>query len=222
MAVALTIIEVTLAVSSVVKALYDYSSSAKDAKDDIHKLAQELFALKGALEYFGMDEKSNVDDAMQDQIRDMLVMTKETIDGIQKRLDVPTSGFRRTAKSLAWPFKSSEIEKHIDSIERAKTWFIMVILKDSSDTTLAVFDEVKKLTGAVHELTLEHRTSTMIKEADDLLMWLAPANTEKLLAQATESKSPGTGKWILDAEFACWLDPRDGKQPFTWITGKCK
>lgn len=222
MAVALTVIEVVLAIGGVVKGLYDYTSSVKDAKDDIRKLAQELFALKGALEHFDLHEKNDLDDAMQSQVRDMLLMTKETLDSIHKRLEQPKSGIRKVTKSLAWPFRSAEIEKHLGSIERAKTWFIMVILKDSSDITLAVFDEMKKLNGVVHELVLGQRTTTMLKETEELLAWLSPFNSEELLVQAVHNKSPGTGQWIFDAQFAQWLDPNECKRPFTWITGKCE
>ncbi|CAM1511169.1 Fc.00g086820.m01.CDS01 [Cosmosporella sp. VM-42] len=220
MAEVLTAVEVALAITEVVKLLYGYISCVKDAKEDIQKLTQELFALKGALEHFDLDRRTEIDKNMQGQVDGMLEMTQDTLSSIQSRLRQPKSTMGKIARSLSWPFKSGEIAKHLDSIERAKTWFIMVILKDSSTTTIAIYNEMKKLVEVLHEDIINKQTTKMMRETSEMLTWLAPVNAEEMLKKATKNKIPGTGRWFLDHAFSSWLEPKDVKQPFMWINGK--
>ncbi|KAF7556362.1 hypothetical protein G7046_g6312 [Stylonectria norvegica] len=220
MAEVLTAIEVALCITEVVQLLYKYISAAKDAKDDIRKITQELFALKGALEHFNLLERTEMAEGLHAQVEGMLQMTRDTLGSIQGRLERPKSGFGKTIKTLSWPFKSSEISKHLSSIERSKTWFIMVMLRDSADTTMAIYDEMKRLAAVIHQDIVEKQTIAMMKETEELLMWLAPVNSKELLTKAAKDKIPETGRWMLDAKFSSWLDLPEAKQPFMWITGK--
>lgn len=57
-------VEVAVCITEVVKLLYNYINGVKDAKDDIRKLTQELFALKGALEHFSLHDEMGIDKTM--------------------------------------------------------------------------------------------------------------------------------------------------------------
>ncbi|KAK7432604.1 hypothetical protein QQZ08_000812 [Neonectria magnoliae] len=214
-------IEIAVVITEVVKLLYTYINEVKDARDDVRKLTQELFALKGALEHFDIHREAEIDKAIQLQVDSMLEMTRETLNSIQNRLGKPrTTTFGKAAESLSWPFRNREIQKHLDTIERAKAWFVMVILKDSSETTLAVYDEVKALVQIIHKDMVEKETTKMLQETNDLLTWLAPVDVEEMLSEATQNKVAGTGQWILDKTFFQWLEFPYVKQPMFWITGK--
>lgn len=216
-------IEIAVVITEVVKLLYTYINEVKDARDDVRKLTQELFALKGALEHFDLHRKAEIEKPMQLQVDSMLEMTQETLNSIQKRLGKPrTSTFGKAAESLSWPFRNREIQNHLDTIERAKAWFVMVILRDSSETTLAVYDQVKALVQILHQDMIEKQTAKMIQETNDLLTWLAPVDIDEMLGKATQNKVVGTGQWILDKAFFEWLEFSDVKQPMFWITGKCE
>lgn len=215
-------VEVAVCITEVVKLLYNYINGVKDAKDDIRKLTQELFALKGALEHFSLHDEMGIDKTMQPQVDNMLQMTQETLDSIQSRLGKPRlSAFGNATQSFSWPFKSREIQKHLNTIERAKTWFVMVILKDSSEITLAVYNEMKVLVQILHQQSIDKQTNKMIRETDDLLAWLAPVNVDEMLDKATQNKIPGTGRWVLDDALSDWLQSPDVKKPLIWIIGKC-
>ncbi|KAK7422239.1 hypothetical protein QQX98_001762 [Neonectria punicea] len=193
-------IEIAAVITEVVKLLHTYINEVKDARDDVRKLTQELFALKGALEHFDIHRKADIE---------------------KNRLGKPrTTTFEKAAERLSWPFRNREIQKHLDTIERAKAWFVMVILKDSSETTLAVYDEVKALVQILHKDMIEKETTKMIQETDDILTWLAPVDVEEMLGKATQNKVAGTGQWVLDKTFFQWLEFPDIKQPMFWITGK--
>jgi Mg2+ and Co2+ transporter CorA len=216
----LTALEVALCVSSVVKGLYEYVNSVKEAKDDIHRLTQELFTLKGALEHFAAHSDSGADTTVQTQVQEMLRMTQDTLEGLQGRLAAHKSRFSRAMGRLTWPFKSGEVQKHVDSIERSKTWFIMVILRDSTDRTVLVYDEMKKLSAVISEDIIERQTSKMFRETEDLLKWLAPSDSEEQLAMAAKKRTRGTGQWFLSGDSEKWLHADKVEQPFMWITGK--
>jgi hypothetical protein len=98
----------------------------------------------------------------------------------------------------------------------------MIILKDTSEATFAVYDQVKTLLEILHEDMIEKQTSKMIQERDQLLKWLAPVNVEEIIEKASQNKIPGTGRWIMDEAFSDWLELPGSKKPIVWITGKCE
>lgn len=223
MAEALTAIEVALAISSVVKGLYSYATSVKDAKQDIRRLTQELFALKSALEYFDLQSRHDIPADVRQQASEVLSLADETLKGVSTRLErAQSSRLRGAVVAATWPFKSGEMQKHIDSIERAKTWFVMVILQDGAETTRHVYDELKGLVQLVQEDIVERKTSEMTKETEILFKWLSPFDSSAQIAKAMKERAPGTGKWALREQFREWIEPQETKRPFLWISGKCE
>ncbi|KAK1671442.1 ankyrin repeat protein [Colletotrichum godetiae] len=221
MAEALTIIEVALCITEVVERLCKYVSAVKTAKDDIRKLTQELLALKGAMDHFHVQNERSPDNPLHEQARAMLKMTQETLDAIRKKLGTPkTSSLGRAVQGLAWPFRQGDIETYFATIERAKTWFIMVLMRDSLDTTASVLSEMQKLTALVHEDILARKTDQMLEETADLLKWLSPVDSENKLVSSRQDRAPGTGRWILDINFLEWQRTSKTKRPVFWITGR--
>ncbi|GKT45290.1 vegetative incompatibility protein HET-E-1 [Colletotrichum spaethianum] len=221
MAEALTIIEVALCVAEVVERLCTFVSTVKGAKDDIRKLTQELLALKGAMDYFDLQNKKNRDGSLHDQVNSMLSMTQETLDAIRQKLGTPkASSFGRAAQSLAWPFRASDVDKYLRTVERAKTWFIMVLMRDSLDVTFSVFIEMQKLTALIHEEIIARKTDRMLGETADLLKWLSPVNSEDKLVSSRQDRAPGTGNWIRDASYLAWQKGSPTQWPIYWITGR--
>ncbi|KAI3553332.1 ankyrin repeat protein [Colletotrichum abscissum] len=221
MAEALTVIEVALCITEVVERLCKYISAVKSAKDDIRKLTQELLALKGAMDHFHAQNERSMDNPLQEQARAMLKMTQETLDAIRKKLGTPkTSSLGRAAQSLAWPFRQGDIEAYFATVERAKTWFIMVLMRDSLDTTASVLSEMQKLTALVHEDIIARKTDRMLEETADLLKWLSPVDSEDKLVSSRHNRAPGTGRWIVDKTFLEWQRSTSTDRPVFWITGR--
>ncbi|GKT93342.1 ankyrin repeat protein [Colletotrichum tofieldiae] len=209
MAEVLSIVEVALCIAEVVERLCAFVSTVRGAKDDMRKLTQELLALKGALDYFGIQHKKTLDSSLHEQVHSMLSMTQETLDAIQLKLGTPkASSVGRAVQSLTWPFR------------RAKTWFIMVLMRDSLDVTLSVFVEMQKLTALVHEEIIARRTDRMLDETAGLLKWLSPVNSEDKLVSSRQDRAPGTGNWIRDASYLAWQRGGPTQRPIYWITGR--
>ncbi|KAH7327932.1 ankyrin repeat protein [Stachybotrys elegans] len=216
----LTVIEIVLAISGVVELLFDYGRQVKEAKDDIRRLTQELLTLKGTLEHFESHASKETEPETLSQVRGMLQMTNSTLETLTTQLGTHKSRLGRALGRLTWPYRSDEIQKHFETIERSKTWFIMVILKDSNDRTLQVYSEMKRLAALLHEDMVQRQTGKMLSETQQLLRWLAPSDAQQQLLAATKNKTPGTGRWIFDQHFDSWAQPGHTKLPCLWITGK--
>lgn len=152
----------------------------------------------------------------------MLKMTGETLDAIKKKLDPPANALGCAVQKLKWPFQSGDIEKYMTTLERAKTWFIMVIMRDSTDTTAAIYAEVQRLASAVREEVVLRKTDLMLRETEEIIKWLSPVSSAEELARACQDRLPGTGRWIWDDQLTAWENGDPGSHPFFWITGKCQ
>ncbi|KAK2035979.1 ankyrin repeat protein [Colletotrichum somersetense] len=221
MAELLTVVEVALCITEVVERLCVYVSAVKTAKDDIRKLTQELLALKGAMDYFDIQNKKNVDSPLHEQAHSMLAMTKETLDAVQRKLGTPkASSVGRAVQSLAWPFRAGDVDKYLGTLERAKTWFVMVLVRDSIDATSSVLVDMQKLTALIHDEIITRNTDRMLQDTADLLKWLSPVDSEDKLASSRQDRVLGTGNWIRDRSYLTWQEGDPTQRPIFWITGR--
>lgn len=223
MAEILSAIEIGLAITGIINSLFTYARSVKHAKNDIHTLAQELLALKAALDHFDLHSRADLSPELSKQATDVLTLTSETLVAINARLERSgTSRLRSAVEAAKWPFQAGEVKKHIESIERAKSWFIMVILRDSTDATQRVVEELRGLVQLVERDIMDRKESELVKETSLLLRWLAPFDSRAQLEKVTREKTPGTGQWVLGQEFQTWLHMDNVDKPFVWISGMCK
>ncbi|KAF5520555.1 Vegetative incompatibility protein HET-E-1 [Colletotrichum aenigma] len=221
MAEALTIIEVAAFITEVVDRLCTYVSAVRSAKDDIRKLTQELFALKGAMYQCNLHTKSDSFAPWQAQVQSMLALTNETLESIQKKLGTPTtSKVGQAIQSLTWPFKSDDVEQYLAAIERSKTWFIMILMRDSVDATATVLTEMQLLTAMVRQDILDKKTHQELEEIAELLKWLSPVNSRDKLRDSVADRVPGSGQWIHAGRFSAWEEGAPTNWPVFWIAGR--
>ncbi|KAE9572982.1 Vegetative incompatibility protein HET-E-1 [Colletotrichum fructicola] len=221
MAEALTVIEVAAFITEVVDRLCTYVSAVRSAKDDIRKLTQELFALKGAMYQVNLQTRSDSFEPWQTQVQSVLALTNETLDAMQKKLGTPsTSKVGQAIQSLTWPFKSDDVEHYLATIERSKTWFIMILMRDSVDTTATVLTEMQRLTSMVRQDILDKKTHQELEETADLLKWLSPVNSKDKLRDSAADRVPGSGQWIHAGRFSVWEEGGPTNWPVFWIAGR--
>ena len=119
--------------------LYTYAKSVKSAKDDIHKLSTELFALIGALEHINRQNKqsSSSDHAkgvaqvphremFQNVLDDCIRFLKE----LRTVLIIPKGQLQARRYKMLWPFKESQTRQHIERLERVKTYMVLSLVTD--------------------------------------------------------------------------------------------
>jgi hypothetical protein len=235
MADPISIAGLVISIGQIISSLYDYSCSVRDCKDDVQRLSMELFALKGVLDHIesldrpGSPNTSGVRGANDSsgQYDEMLRMTHETIKGLQERLTQPKNSFEKAKRSLTWPFVRADIDKLVARLERAKTWFILVIMGDTASVTTDIFLEVQQLSSIIRDDIISRKYDQMFRDHEDIMQWLAPIGPEEEHIRASRLRVPGTGQWFVDGPLYQWLGESEGHpllkdkiHPILWVTGK--
>jgi hypothetical protein len=104
-------LEVALCISDVIPRLYDYISAVKSAREEIRKLTQELFALRGAVEHFQAQKNANRDSSLPPDVQGMLRMARDTLETILKKLGKPPSRIGRAVEGLVWPLSGRRVRQ---------------------------------------------------------------------------------------------------------------
>lgn len=135
----LTVLGVSFQVAS---AIYSYSSDVKDAKGDIQQLSNEIFALIGVLERLKVNQdqistgkstdhsKAFSQESNQDSLRHVLQQSLEFLQDLHKRLESPKTRFQAKIQKLRWPFEQKETARHLQRLERVKTYLILSLMTD--------------------------------------------------------------------------------------------
>jgi len=232
MADPLSITGLVLAVGQVLLSLYDYGSNVKDARKDINILSEELFALKGVLEHLKAQHKpvvANLDQSESpwparydpQKFAGMLQSTGEILRSLLKSLEEPKGRFKRSMQSLKWPLDRSDVDKHLARLARVKTWFILVLMTDSSALTQDVYTEVSELTRSIQVDLKIREQQRADKVNEDLLRWLAPVGPEEDHLRACKARQPGTGMWFIKGPLSNWLRDSSSQSTMLCLRGKC-
>jgi hypothetical protein len=232
MADPLSITGLVLAVGQVLLSLYDYGSNVKDARKDINSLSEELFALKGVLEHLKAQHKPDATNLDQSEslwparydpqkFTSMLQSTSEFLQSLLKSLEEPKGRFKKSMQSLKWPLDKGDVDKHLARLGRVKTWFILVLMTDSSALTQDVYTEVNELTRSIQvDLKIREQQRTD-KANEDLLRWLAPVGPEEDHLRACKARQPGTGLWFIKGPLFDWLRNSSSQSTMLCLRGKC-
>jgi len=223
MADPLSIAGLTVSVLQVSTAVFEFVSTVKNAKDDIRRLSQEMFALKGTLDHMiALQQSSSRDARDAPQMESIIKMTSETLATISKRIAKRNTGLGKSVQMLTWPFQKGDIDKYVATLERAKTWFMMTLMQDSTDQTAAVYAEVQRLSDIVHEDIVFRRLDRMTLEVEATLRSLSPVNPVDDHLRVRRDLIPGTGQWFLDKSFEEWAEIPSSSRPMLWVKGKCE
>ena len=118
MAEPISLVGLVVTIVDVSHTLYEYVVAVKQAKNDIRRLSQELFAIKGTLDQFLIIQKLEDEGSQTDELGEMGKFTHETLNTIHKRLEKRKSKFGQAIQALAWPFNQSEVDKLVQALER--------------------------------------------------------------------------------------------------------
>lgn len=143
MAEPVSISSLVLQVAVVAGRVYDYGKQIKQAANDIRDLYAELLALKGILEQM---EKENDDaiNAGQQEIPRLFSsqpvhealskghnLLKNLLDDLDGR-QVQRSSLLGNLRNLGWPRTRTQFQEKVQQLERLKSYFILVMMRDTS------------------------------------------------------------------------------------------
>ena len=120
---------------SVCNTVTQYISNVKDAPEQRQKILNELLLMTGCLTIL----KANVDNMEllpetflslcgEDGVLDQL---KECLQTLWNRLQ-PGVGFKRFTRRVQWPFRKSEVDDLLRTMERYKTILVLVLQSDNA------------------------------------------------------------------------------------------
>lgn len=213
-------------VSNVLSSLIRYAKTAQNAKSDVRKLSEELFALKGILEHLAAQtdtvtgwEESESSPFDSDVMTRVLHTTNEFLQSLLTDLKLSESKFERLKQSLKWPFTQKEVSEHLARLERVKSWLILVLLADHNAVDRDIQEEIRDLTSAVKE-DLQVRAHERNQVANRIIIqWIAPVSPESSHLRASKRLRIGTGRWFIDGHLKRFLDQDEDR--FLFLFGKC-
>jgi hypothetical protein len=193
--------------------LYDYVQTVRSAKKEVYELYTEILALKGILEQIDQRQQvargvSAATPALEwsQQYNDTLVATKALL---QSMLDDLTSRKDSKLASLTWVRHKSFVQEQTTKVERAKSFFVLVLMNDASVSQQDVAALVKDISTLLAIDRREKEEREQEKLYNRIRARLAPFNPESFHAKAGARQQPGTGSWFLNGPFSMWLNGRD-------------
>ena len=150
----------------------------------------------------------------------MLKEAKSTLQVLDRRLNESrTTKAGRALARLNWPFKRDEIVSYIEHIEKIKSYFLVAMTTENTQTCAQILGEVKNLKIAVKSEQKLREDTTRKKAISD---WLCPCSTQKQQKIAIAPRHEDTGQWLCDGRFEKWLQGIDGNlnKNVLWLRAK--
>jgi hypothetical protein len=152
MADPISITGLVLAIPPIVRLLVAYGSGIKNAKSDIQRYISELLSLKGILEHIGMLREGNTLHCRYDEKEfwNIVHTTSENIAALHEIIEPKRPGFGSAMQRMTWTLKK-EIDQEIARLERAKTWFILLMTSDNYSSGKEILSEISWLSSSIRE-----------------------------------------------------------------------
>ncbi|KAF2760203.1 hypothetical protein EJ05DRAFT_508765 [Pseudovirgaria hyperparasitica] len=204
-----------IAIGQVTACLIDYGKNVAHAADDVARLSQELFSLQGALEYLQTDANSRVSSGTspfqmtpsfdEQKFSEMVTMTQSFLQSLLKDLEEPRKRVARLMKRLEWPLKRTDVDKHFARLERAKTWFVLVLTTESSGLVREIHSSMEVLCATLEQDLHERRQVRTTHENTAMLSWLCPVSYTTTHKQIREGRRYDAGQWFMQGPLTQFL-----------------
>ncbi|THV45515.1 hypothetical protein BGAL_0479g00010 [Botrytis galanthina] len=213
---AASVIAVVQLAQAVGGALMEYYEGVKGARDDIQRLYHSIKNLESVLK--SIDDlpptlSINIQTLLENKTG-TLSLCKNELDGIKKELDTFSKHQNHIGKlkSLIWPFKKKDVDKHVDFIDKHKHDLMLAFGVENLHISLRVHDIFEDIRGEI-------RATQRHKERGQIIEWLAKSlpdpSTEHNIAR--EKFQEGTGSWLIDGHhFNTWSKTDNS---FLWLNG---
>ncbi|KAE8381438.1 hypothetical protein BDV26DRAFT_278821 [Aspergillus bertholletiae] len=203
--------------------VYRYCKQVKNADNEIRELFGELFALKAVLEQMSKERQGALD--IQDpkspqalsseSFRHALLSTNGILTNILDDLMERQLRGKSFFKQLGWPGKKEKFQGSIIQLERLKSYFILVMVNESSAMDKEVLSSINYLT----DLGTQMREDSQKDLRQKIREWVCPFDVEASHRKARSVCQAGTGSWFIDGPFQRWFQGRE-KSRFLYLEGQ--
>ncbi|TGO50759.1 hypothetical protein BOTNAR_0380g00010 [Botryotinia narcissicola] len=218
---AASVIAVVQLAQAVGGALMEYYEGVKSARDDVQRLYHSIKNLESVLK--SIDDlpttlSINIQTLLENKTG-TLSLCKNELDGIKKELDTFSKQQDRIGKlkSLIWPFKKKDVDKHVDFIDKHKHDFMLAFGVENLQGACKV--PMSSTSRGTSQAVSEIRAAQIDKERSQIIEWLAKSlpdpSTEHNIAR--EKFQEGTGSWLIDGyHLKIWSRSENS---FLWLNG---
>lgn len=218
---------------SVFRHVYKYVRSAKGAKEEITKIAQELQSFTGILRSVQALAQSLEEDGdtYDPAIRVHHVYhCEQTLNRIQERMKRAVLKVEKgrsmgsLVQQLKWPFSKTETQEILEELERHKNNMNLGISTDSMHKMQILLSKQKEtdiIVGETRRIVREIRTEILVDSKKtrvlDFFMDTEKVNPQTSLDTNIKIRHPMTGLWLTESPvFIQWLDTPGSK---IWLSG---
>jgi chromosome segregation ATPase len=171
---AITILDFAFRISS---QIYTYTKDVKEARRDIDALSNELFALIGVIERLRHsdghgDAKINTLHSQPEFLR-VMNETLEFLQNLHATLETPQARLDKMLQKMKWPLKGEETKRHLERLERVKTYFLLSIMTND----LCVISGKRECAGA-DVVVCREQTKNIAKQIESLRSEMAERENE--------------------------------------------
>jgi hypothetical protein len=100
-------------------------------------------------------------------------------------------------------------QENTSKVERAKSFFVLVLMNDASASQHDVLTLVKDVSISLANDRREKEVLEQGKLYDRIRAWLSPFHPESIHAKSIASQQSDTGSWFLNGPLPAWLDGKD-------------
>lgn len=222
-----TLIAVLQISGTVISALYEYRNGVKSASADAARIITELNGLRGILESLlqavEKEDAASGSGAAGSRLANFQALTHPNGELKRCQADLEAvsvklggdgvgslSGWKKVRQALVWPFKEKDVEKLLQSVERAKSTMQFALSADRTVLTLEIHE-------GVNSLTQQFAASSLDKRRRGIRDWLAAPDPFPNHAAARKKRQPLTGDWFLGGElYGSW---KSTPRSFLWLYG---
>jgi hypothetical protein len=217
---------------TVISALYEYRNGVRSASTDAARIITELNSLRSILESLlqavetEAAPKTSFSDSNSSggsRLGNFQALTlpngelercQADLEAVSVKLGVdngaPLQGWKKARMALVWPFKEKDVEKLLQSVQKAKSTMQLALAADQTAMTLEIHEKVSHLTD-------HFATSSLDQRRQSIRGWLAAPDPFPNHVAAKKKRQPLTGDWFLDGEmYASW---RSSPGSFFWLYG---
>lgn len=218
-------------VSNIISSLINYAKAVQEAKSEMRKLSEELFALKGILEHLSLSEmpgdfpkRQQTDPAgpfNREVMARVLQTTSEFLQSLLKDLETPATKFKRLKQKLEWPFTQDQVNVHLAQLERVKSWLILVLTSDHLSVEREMQQDMRSLANSLRDDLRIRNQERMEMLNRELFQWLAPVSSANMHLRASKGQRVRTGKWFIEGHLKKWMTRKSDNERILFLVGKC-
>ncbi len=98
-------------------------------------------------------------DTHEESFASVLKQTVEFLRELQQKLGEPKGRFNAAIHLLKWPLRESEVQEHLNRLERVKTYFVLSMVTDEVHQSRKTANEITALRTLVQDASLRQQAT---------------------------------------------------------------